>query len=112
MTIGTITVNKKQAALGPVRFDKISFTAETSYPTGGTAAFQAAVRAALAAGDVDIITIVPDDCGGYTPVYDEANDKLKVYYRDLNNAADGPDIEVPNTTNLAGVTFNLTVISR
>lgn len=111
MAIGAITVNKKQAAVGPVRFDKISFAADGAYPTGGTAAFQAAVRTALAAGDVDIVTIVPDDCGGYTPVYDEANDKLKVYYGNTD-AADGPNIEVPNTTNLSAVTFNLTVISR
>ncbi|HEU0080235.1 MAG TPA: hypothetical protein VFQ76_21490 [Longimicrobiaceae bacterium] len=91
--------------------DHISFAADGAYPTGGTAAFETFVRAAIARGAVDVIAVIPGDCGGYVPVYDRANDKLKVYYGDNNNASDGPLVEVPNTTDLDAVTFNLTILS-
>lgn len=112
MAIGTITVAEKTAAEGPVRHDLISFLGDGSYPTGGTAAFQAKVRAALGGMNVEVVAVYPQDCGGYMPCYDKTNDKLKVFYVDNNNASDGPQIEVPNTTNLSGVTFNVVVLSK
>lgn len=110
MAIGTITKDEAAAGVGPVFFDRISFAADGSYPTGGTAAFQAAVQAKTGVGRA-IVAIIPQDCGGYVPVYDQANDKLKVYYGDYDPAAAGPMVEVPNATNLSAVTFNLVVIS-
>jgi len=112
MAIGAITVVEKSAARGPFNADLISFAADGAYPTGGTAAFQAAVRAALGKGAVEILAVIPQDCGGYHPCYDKANDKLKAYYSDLDAVADGPDIQVPNATNLAAVTFVVLVISK
>lgn len=112
MAIGAITVLEKSSALGGHRADLISFAGDGAYPTGGTAAFQAAVRAALGVGSVEIVACLPQDCGGYSPCYDKANDKLKVYYNDYDAVADGPDIQVPNTTNLSAVTFRLLVLSK
>lgn len=111
MAIGTITVVKKALGGSVLRMDTLQFAADGAYPTGGTAAFETAVRDALDVGSVDVLGIIPNDCGGYVPVYDQANDKLKVYYSN-SDAADGPLIEVPNTTNLSGVTFNLVVVSK
>lgn len=97
---------------GPVRHDIIEFAGETSYPTGGTTLFEAYVRDLLGLGALDVVAVIPQDCGGYLPCYDPAADTLKVYYADNNNAADGPLIEVPAATNLSAVTFNVMVISR
>jgi len=112
MAIGAITVLEKSSADGPFHVDLLSFAADGAYPTGGTAAFQAAVRTALAKGAVELVAVVPQDCGGYTVCYDKANDKLKVYYNDYDAVADGPDIQVPNATNLAAVTFVVMAISK
>lgn len=112
MAIGAITVLEKSHAGGPLRADLISFAADGSYPTGGTAAFEASVRAALDVGAVDVLGVCPQDCGGYQVVYDRANDKLKVYQGDNDNASDAPGVQVPNTTNLAAVTFVLLVLSK
>lgn len=112
MSLGTIVVDTKtETPTGPVRFDQIHFPGDGAYAAGGTPGFQALVRAKLNVGNVEILTIIPGDCGGYLPVYDKANDKLKVYYGDNNNAADGPLVENA-TADLSGVTFNLTVVSR
>lgn len=111
MAIGAITVVRKSQVTGPVNYDEISFAGDGAYPANGTAAFQAAVRAALGKGNVTILYVVPQDCGGYVPVYDNVADKLKVYYADNNNAADGPLIENA-TANLSGTTFKLVIVSK
>ena len=69
------------------------------------------MRAALGKGNVSILYVVAQDCGGYVPVYDNTNDKLKVYYADNNNASDGPLIENA-TANLSGTTFKIVVLSK
>lgn len=106
MALGTlVSVSKSgEAASTPLRCDRISFPGDSSYPTGGTPGFEALVRALLGMS-VTIVDVVPGDCGDNKPEYDRANDKLKV--RVISTAA-----EVANTTNLSGVTFNLTVISK
>jgi hypothetical protein len=111
MALGTIVVdNKTETPSGPVRFDQIHFPGDGAYGAGGTVGFQALVRTKLGVGNVEILTIIPGDCGGYVPVYDKANDKLKVFEGNYD-AADGP-LQETATANLSGVTFNVTVISR
>lgn len=111
MAIGTITVVSKTQIPGPLNIDQISFAGDAAYGAGGTAAFQASVRAALGKGNVTILHIIPVDCGGYVPMYDTATDKLKVMYSDNNNASDGPLIENA-TANISATTFKLMVVSK
>ena len=72
----------------PVFHDVVSFPGETSYTTGGSS-FASELQALVKAGR-NIMAVVPVDCGGYVPAYDDATGKLKFYYGDNNNAADGP----------------------
>lgn len=111
--IGTISLIRAAGAMpsAPTFADRISFTGDAAYPTGGTAGFKALFQAKAKDQRAPIAVIV-EDCGGYQVTYDVANDKLKVWYGDNNNAADGPLIEVPNTTDLSATTFKLVVISQ
>lgn len=113
MALGTATlVDATGHSRRACFIDALSFAGDGSYPTGGTAAFEAYVKAKLAVGAIDVVAVVGQDCGGYVPVYDKTADKLKVYYSDSNNASDGPLIEVPDTTALSGVTFHVLVLSK
>lgn len=112
MALGAITVSERVDIGGFARMDLLSFAGDGSYPTGGTAAFQAAVRTALGVGNLEVVGVIPQDCGGYNAIYDKAADKLKVYYGDNDNSADGPQVQVPNTTSLSGVTFRVLVLSK
>lgn len=112
MALGAITVVENVVADGPVRMDLLSFAADGAYPTGGTAAFQAAVRTALAKGNLELVAVIPQDCGGYGVCYDKANDKLKCYTGDNDNVADGPQVQVANAANLSAVTFKVLVLSK
>ncbi len=80
MTIGTISqvATGQQGALPPLYAPVLSFTGDSSYATGGTAGFQAAVRTKLQKA-VTVLAVVPISCGGYVPQYDRTNDKLLVY---------------------------------
>lgn len=92
----------------PSFVDRIQFTGDTAYPTGGTAGFKASLQKVTK----DLRTpfaVLGQDCGGYVPVYDEANDKLKVFWCAGNGA---PMSEVTNATNLGAVTFNIVVFSH
>lgn len=92
----------------PLFANLVEFDGDTSYPTGGTADFEASMQAVIGSGR-ELVAVVGQDCGGYVPVYDKANDKLKVY----EAAADGnPLDEVGNAVNLAAVKFNVLVISK
>lgn len=91
-------------ASAPIFVERLSFPGDSAYPTGGTAAFEVAYQAATAQGRT-IVTVVSDDCGDNKVEYDRVNDKLKV--RVISTGA-----EVANTTDLSGVTFNVTVISK
>lgn len=105
MAIGALvkTLTGQMGTTQPLLINPISFAGDGAYPTGGTVAFQAKVQA-LFEDHREVITIIPGDCGGYRPVYDKANDKLKVF--DENTGA-----EVANTTSLSGTTFNIAVVS-
>ena len=113
MAIGAITVGTGAGAApsAPTFVDVVSFAGDGDYPTGGTAAFEDAYQTKVGCART-IVAIMPLLCGGYTPVYDRANDKLKVYYCDNNAVADGPLIQCPAHTDLSGVTFRLAVFSQ
>lgn len=113
MALGTITVSDFAGRNNrPVCFDVLSFAGDSSYPTGGTDAFEGLLETALNYQGRKILAVVPIECGGYIPQWDAATGKLKMYYGDNNNASDGALIEVPNTTNLSAVTMKLLVISK
>lgn len=112
MALGTITVAVSAGAApsAPTFADRISVPLDNSYPTGGYAfdvAFQQKVKATRKP-----LGFIAGDCAGYFPVYDPAAGKLKIYYIDNNNAADGPMIEVPNATDLSAITLNMVVLSQ
>lgn len=110
MAIGAITAgNGVGQNAGPISLELISFTGDASYPAGGTTGFQALVRAAVGKGDLTILAAWGQDAGGFTPVYDKAADKLKVFRTGAVNAAQE---EVPATTNLSATTFNVMVLSQ
>lgn len=98
-------------ASAPTFFDTVSFAGPASYPTGGIAGFATALQAKTKSGR-DPLVVAAGDCGGYVPVYDKTNDKLKVYWLDPTAGAKGPLVEVDDTTNLGAVTFNLTIVSQ
>lgn len=69
---------------------------DSSYPTGGEAIDISANERLAFVG--------AQPTSGYVFQWDAANQKLLAYYGDNNNAADGPLIEVPNTTDLSSLT--------
>lgn len=111
MALGTITVIEAAKAPGPLRADIVSIVGDSSYPTGGSA-FDAAIATALGLKNYNVLAVLPVDCKGYVPGYDESSGKLKFYQGDNTNAAAAPGVEVANTTNLSGVTFKVCVLSH
>ena len=110
MAIGTITVGTEAGLMpsAPTFASKLSFLGDASYPTGGTTGFQALVRAKLGR-NATVLAVIGQDCGGLTPVYDIAADKLKVFRTGAINAVQE---QVPNTTDLSAITFNVIVITQ
>ncbi len=108
MALGTMTLNEKAIASGscPSFQEDFSFPGDGAYPTGGTVGFQALVRAATGVKEARTVQAVVDISGGatYYPVYDRANDKLKVFVR-------ATGVEVADTTNLSATTFRVLVLS-
>lgn len=92
----------------PLYADRISFAGEASYPTGGMLIGDGLTEK-LKSGRT-ILGIIPGDCGGYIPVYMPATGAIKLYESDVDS--DQPLKEVDAATNLAGVTFNMTVLSH
>jgi hypothetical protein len=88
---------------GPVFFDPVTFHGDNTYPTGGTVGFQGLVRA-LFGDNRSVAAVIAQDCAGYRVTYDVASDRLKVLV--------AAGTEVPNTTDLSAVVFNLLVISN
>ena len=120
MALGALTIagiqGEKPSA--PQFVIDLSFAGDGAYPTGGTLDFEATVNAAIAAAAalttdhnvragqvVAIRAIVAFECGQYVPWYDKTNDTL--FVRDGGHATWD---EVANGTNLAGTTFNLTLL--
>ena len=75
----------------------LSIAFDASYPNPGGEAIDVAKNTRI-----DQMLISPS--GGYVFEWDAANQKIKAYYGDNNNAADGPLVEVPDTTNLSALT--------
>lgn len=119
MALGAITITldeiqgrKVQAPLFAVR---VSFPGDGDYPAGGTPDFTELVRDAVeeymaARSDANvrgrmnftIMALIGGDCGAYVPLYDDANDKLKVLV--------GATWVQNATANISGTTFNVTLI--
>jgi hypothetical protein len=62
----------------------MDFDGDSAYLAGGTAAFQAFVRATAARGALEVLTVIDGGCGAaniYVPIYDKAADKLMVMDR-------------------------------
>lgn len=106
MALGAATINTSAgaAASAPTFIDDLSFAGDGTYPSGGTAAFQAYVRAKFKNQRtvLGVIDIAPN--ATYYPVYDRTNDKLKIYVRatGVENA----------TADISAQTFRVLVISK
>lgn len=112
MSLGAITTNKRAGqGVSQLLAFHIEFAGDDAYPTGGTTGFEDTVRSAVDRGDIDVLAIIPDDCGGFVPVYDRDNDTLMVYQGDNDAAQDDPLVEVPDTTDLSATTFKMTVLA-
>lgn len=105
MALGPITsiVDGGFGTTGPLSAELINIVGDSAYPTGGTTGFQAKVRA-LYKSSWEVMAVIPQDCAGYQPCYDKANDKLKVFA--LNGS------EVADTTNLSAVNFKVLLLLK
>ncbi len=111
MALGTLTQTAvTRTPLTGLHALELSFAGDGAYPAGGTAAFQAYVRAKTL-DSCEVLAVIPIGfCGGYVPVYDKANDKLMMLESD-NGGADGP-LQESTTANLSGVTLKLLVLVK
>ncbi len=109
MALGTITTGVEAGRSGgPLIAMNISFPGDGAYVAGGTPDFEELVRVAVGA-DVELLSVVASDCGGYVPIYDKAADKFKVY--EQTDVATSPLIETV-TANLSGTTFNVMIVAK
>lgn len=110
MALGTPTVVTKdhKSSSAPLKFFHLTFAGDGAYPGGGTASFESFVRTAVGEA-VDVLWVQrAGACGGYTPVYDKANDKLYLEYYDYDAVADGVGIENA-VADVSGVTMSIIV---
>ncbi len=80
-----------------ITYSTVAF--DSSYPTGG----EAITPNALGLGTI-LMAYSPGNYLGYAFSWDNANSKLLAYYADYDAGADGPLIQVPDTTSLATLT--------
>jgi|GEM_PF-4599025 hypothetical protein len=73
--------------------------------TRGTLDFTDFVKAACGLGEIEILGIVPCDCGLFVPEYYKANDSLAVFVRSTG-------LNVAATTDLSTVKFNVVVLAK
>ena len=120
MAIGTFTLTSTRVGgkpSTPSMILPITMVGDSSYQSGGTAGFIAALKAAaITAGShlgpilkTDIVGFIPKDLKGYQLGYNSTDDKVLVYYSN-SDSSDGPQIEVANSTDLSGVTFSFAVV--
>ena len=111
MALGTTTlITSGGADSGQVNVDRFTVVLDASYPTGGYTGLAAKLTAA--ASRTPTILAVIDRGTGYKAVWDYANSKLMVYRCDYDAVADGPMVQVPDTTDLSAVTLSLVVFYR
>lgn len=105
--------NGGNAASEPLFYEEVTVVGPASYTTGGDIGLQAIYQAKGAAqAGRTILAVLPVDCKGYQVAWDSVNGKLKFYLGDNTNAAAAPGLQVPNATDLSGVTFNLLIASQ
>lgn len=97
MAVTTTVVRKNIEGIS--RTASVLVSLDNSYPTGGEA-----VDLLGLLGWTRLSMVVIPSKSGYVFEWDYTNNKIIVYYGDNNNAADGPLIEVPNTTDLSLLT--------
>lgn len=112
MALGTVTVSDFDGASASDKLIvvKLSIPGDSSYPTGGSAAFSTTLNNALAAagypGSYEIVSVEPNGLnGGYEVIYDSVNNKLLTVVKSSG-------VETADTTNLSGTTFLLRVVLR
>lgn len=92
----TLTALENQDVFGAFKAVLCTATFDATYPPGG----EDVSTPAESVGIENVrFVVVCDGCstGGYVCSYDVANKKLKAWYGDNNNAADGPLIESATT---------------
>ncbi len=110
MALGTTTlITSGGADSGQVNVDRFTVVLDASYPTGGYTGLAAKLTAA--ASRTPTIIAVFAQSSGYVAYWDYANSKLMLFYSN-SDAADGPMIQVPDTTDLSAVTLSLVVFYR
>jgi hypothetical protein len=120
MALGAITMNTEEGGRpsAPLYMLDLSVVLDGAYPTGGTTGFSLLVAAAARAASppladtfapADVFGIIALDGAGYTLAYNKTTDALKVY-QCAGSAA--PGAEVPNATNLSGVTVRVVVLHQ
>jgi len=104
ITPGAAANNAKGAQGAPQFMDKIAIVGPASYTTGGDTGFDAALATALGKVGVNVLDIISGDCGDHYVVYKDAGGgTLMVFLRSTGAEAAG-------AANLAGSTFNLSVV--
>ena len=94
MALGTFTVNKRFGTSGSsiVHYD-VSVVGDDSYPAGGTADAESAIRAGIQGADglagslsnLSLLSVVSISTSDEMPVYDAAADKL--YVKQISDGA-------------------------
>ena len=111
MSLGALTIVEQAAGVGPIFFIRATIVGDGAYSAGGTTGLLAKLKTALKDDSVNILSCRGEgDNGGYTVVYDHANEKLKVYQGDNANVASGPQVE-DTTANQSGRTYGLFIIA-
>ncbi len=108
-----VTVTKLTRFAPEVAVAKVSVVFDNSYPTGGEvvdlSAFLTRIHVVVPMGPSTTGYVMkPIDAAGTQFVAGKFT--AKAWYGDNNNAADGPLIEVPNTTDLSAETAEFLVL--
>ncbi len=105
ITPGAAANNAKGAQSAPLFMDKIAIVGPASYTTGGDTGFDAALATALSRqSGLKVLDVISGDCGDHYVVYKDADGgTLMVFLRSTGAEAAG-------SANLAGSTFNLSVL--
>ena len=95
----------------PLKAYTVDVTFDSSYATGG----ETLDTDTIGKGFNEIIAITPQISAdavnyGYIVAYDRTNSKLKAFYCDSDYASERPLKEVPNGTDLSGVTVTLVIL--
>lgn len=97
----TVTIERDIAIGQTEHLYELKIAFDSSYPTGGET-----VDVAL---NSRFSRVNAQPTSGYVFQFDPATQKLLAYYGDNNNAADGPLIQVPDTTDLSALTSVLAI---